>query len=214
MPKLYGAPVSPFVRKVMVALAEKGIAHELEPVNPFAAGPEYRKISPLGRIPAYQDGDLTIADSSVILLYLEKAYPTPSLLPSDAPDYARALWFEEYGDGGLGPIIGLKIFRQRIVGPRLFKTPTDETVVKQALTEDLPPMYDYLESQLGSGEGLVGGRFSIGDISVVTQFANLVISGEKVDAARWPKLAGYVDKTLARPSFAAAVVASRKMLGL
>ena len=214
MPKLYGAPVSPFVRKVMVALAEKGIAHEVEPVNPFTAGAEYRKISPLGRIPAYQDGNLTIADSSVILAYLEKAHPTPSLLPSDTHDYARALWFEEYGDGGLGPIIGAKIFRQRIVGPRLFKTPTDENLVKQALTEDLPPMYDYLESQLGSGEGLVGGRFSIGDIGVATQFANLILSGEKVDATRWPKLAGYIDRTLARPSFSKAVAASRAMLGL
>jgi hypothetical protein len=35
MPTLYGAPASPFVRKTMAALAEKGIAYEHDPVIPF-----------------------------------------------------------------------------------------------------------------------------------------------------------------------------------
>ena len=45
MPTLYGAPVSPFVRKVMVALAEKGIAYEYEPVAPAIAPPEIPRVS-------------------------------------------------------------------------------------------------------------------------------------------------------------------------
>jgi glutathione S-transferase len=52
MPKLLGAFGSPFVRKVFVALKEKGIPFEHEQVIPFGVSPEYRKISPLGKIPA------------------------------------------------------------------------------------------------------------------------------------------------------------------
>src|SRR6201997_4881505 len=140
MPTLYGAPISPFVRKTMVALAEKGVTYEHDPVVPAVAPAEFKRISkeisPLGKIPAYRDGDLTLADSSVIIAYLERIQPSPPLYPSDARDYARALWFEEYGDGGLAPVIGPKIFFQKIAGPAIFKTKTDEAVVNKAINEE------------------------------------------------------------------------------
>jgi glutathione S-transferase len=98
----------------MVALAEKGIAYEHDPVVPAIAPPEFKRVSkdvsPLGRIPAYSDGDFSLADSSVIIAYLERVKPSPALYPSDTRAYVRALWFEEFGDGGLAPIIAGKIF--------------------------------------------------------------------------------------------------------
>jgi len=218
MPTLFGAPVSPFVRKVMVALAEKGIAYEHDPVVPAVAPAEFKRVSkdvsPLGRIPAYRDGDFALADSSVIIAYLERVKPSPALYPSDTRDYARALWFEEYGDGGLAPIIGGKIFFQKIAGPAFFKQPTDEAVVTKAINEELPPLLDYLETQLGNGDWLVGRSFSIADVGVATQFAQASLCGVSPDAKRWPKLASYVDRALARPSFAEAIAKAKAMLGL
>ena len=218
MPTLYGAPVSPFVRKVMVALAEKGVAYEQDPVVPAIAPAEFKRVgkdvSPLGRIPAYRDGDFSLADSSVIIAYLERVKPSPALYPSDTRDYGRALWFEEYGDGGLAPIIGGKIFFQKIAGPAFFKLPTDEAVVNKAINEELPPLLDYLETQLGSGDWLVGRSFSIADIGVGTQFAQASLCGVSPDAKRWPKFAAYVQRALARPSFAEAITKARAMLGL
>jgi glutathione S-transferase len=63
LPTVYGANASPFVRKVRVFLAEKGLPYHLEPVFPFNPTPEYKKMSPLGKIPAYQEGDVTLSDS-------------------------------------------------------------------------------------------------------------------------------------------------------
>lgn len=218
MPTLYGAPVSPFVRKVMVTLAEKGITYEHDPVVPAIAPAELRRVSkdvsPLGRIPAYRDGDFSVADSSVIIAYLERVKPSPALYPSEVRDYARAVWFEEYGDGGLAPIIGGKIFFQKIAGPAFFKQPTDQTIVDKALKEELPPLMDYLESQLGSGDWLVGRNFSIADIGVGTQFAQASFCGVSPDPKRWPKLAAYVGRTLARASFADAIGKGKAMLGM
>jgi glutathione S-transferase len=88
MPTLYGSLGSPFVRKAIVALTEKGIAYEHDPVVPFGPNPEYRKISPLGKIPAFRDGDRTLADSSVIIAYLERTNPEPPLIlptPTNMP---------------------------------------------------------------------------------------------------------------------------------
>ena len=73
MPTVLGVNLSPFVRKVRVALAEKGVPYDLVPVFPQAADEEFRKISPLGKVPALRDGDKGFSDSSVINLYLERS---------------------------------------------------------------------------------------------------------------------------------------------
>ena len=116
-----GGGVSPFVRKVRVVLAEKGLDYQHEQVNPFAPPAGYREISPLGKIPAFKDGDRTLADSSVICAYLEKRFPTPALYPSDPYDYARALWIEEFMDGGLVPVVGPNIFLALVLKPLLLR---------------------------------------------------------------------------------------------
>ena len=57
MPIVYGTPLSPFVRKVMVALAEKAMPYDFELVVAINPTPEYKKISPLGKVPAFRDGE-------------------------------------------------------------------------------------------------------------------------------------------------------------
>jgi glutathione S-transferase len=212
MPTVYGVALSPFVRKVRVALAEKGVAYDLDPVIPVNVSAEYRKISPLGKVPAYRDGDTTLSDSSVIIAYLDRLHPRPSLYPTDAYDFARALWFEEYADGGLVSVIGPKIFFQKVVGPRFFNQKTDDAVVKKAVEEELPPMFDYLESQLAPGATtLVGKQLTVGDIGVGSQFVNLFHCGYGVDTKRWPKLAGYLAALHERPSFRPLIAEERAL---
>jgi glutathione S-transferase len=210
MPTLYGTLGSPFVRKAIVALTEKGITYDHDPVVPFGNA-EYRKISPLGKIPAFRDGDRLLADSSVIIAYLERTHPEPSLYPNDPYEYARALWFEEFGDGGLAPVLGGKIFFARVIGPRFFNQPTDEAAVQKAIEEEIPPMFDYLEQEIGDKQFLVANRFTIADIGVATIFVNYQFAGCTVDAKRWPKLAAYVQRIHNRPSFKAVIEKEKAM---
>ena len=205
MRTVYGVSASPFVRKVRVVLAEKKLDYQLEPVFPGPqAPPDWRKLSPLGKVPAFRDGDRTLADSSVIAAYLERVAPEPPLFPNDPYHYARALWFEEYADGGLVAVFGAKIFFPRVIGPKFFNQPTDEAAVTKTIETEVPPLLDYLEEQL-AGDFLVGGHLTIGDIAVVSQFVNLRYAGIGVDAGRWPKLAAYVGRVMSRPSFATLV---------
>jgi glutathione S-transferase len=213
MATLYGAGLSPFVRKVRVVLAEKNVAYEHDPVVPFNVSAEYKAISPLGKIPAWRDEKGALSDSSVIAAYLEKRHPTPALYPSDPYEYARALWFEEYADSALIAVAGAKIFFPRVVAPRFFNQPADEAAIGKAIAEDLPPLFDYLEAQLG-GEWLAGGQFSIADIAVGTIFVNLRLAGVNIDTARWAKLARYVARVHERPSFAKLIDEDRAALGL
>ena len=201
MLKLIGASASPFVRKVRVALAEKGIAYEHDPMVPFGTPPEYLKISPLGKIPALLDDGKPLSDSSIIVAYLERKHPEPALYPKDPYEFARALWFEEYGDSALVTNVTAPIVFQRIIAPRFFNRPTDEAVVQNAIDVEAPKCLDYLETQVDGKEFLAGGAFSIADIGVATQFVNARFANYTVDAKRWPKTASYLEKILARPSF-------------
>jgi glutathione S-transferase len=213
MPVVYGVNASPFVRKVRVALAEKNIPYEHDPVIPVNVSPEFKKISPLGKVPAFRDGDRTLSDSSVICAYLERKHPTPALYPSDSYEYARALWFEEYGDSALVQVTGPKIFFKKVVAPVFFKQPANDAEIQKAVDEDLPPLFDYLESQL-SGPYLVGKQLSIGDIGIATHFVNLRLAGFGVDPGRWPKLAKYVAAIHERPSFQPLIAEEKASFGI
>ncbi len=204
MPILHGANASPFVRKVRMGLAEKGIAYEQIPVMPMNQTDEFMKISPLGKIPVYQDGEFTVPDSSVILAYLERTNPEPPLYPSDPREYARALWYEEYADTKLVNTLA-PIFVERALNVKIFKKDCDEERVQKILREEAPPVFDYLEGQISDGEWLVGARFSVADIAVSSPFVNMLHGGERPDAARWPKLAAYVARAHGRPAFKAAI---------
>ncbi len=203
--KLYGTGYSPYVRKVLVALAEKGESAEHIPLFFHDPDPAFQAASPLGKIPAIDDDGFLLADSSAILQYIEAKHPSPALVPTEAKARGRAIWFDKFGDTEMFPVI-IVPFVERMVKPNLQGKPGDEAAVAQALNEKFPKIYDYLESQI-DGPYLVGDAFSIADISVATCFHNLHLAGEKVDAGRWPKLARYVAATLERPSFVTALAA-------
>jgi glutathione S-transferase len=212
---IYGSTVSPFVRKVRVVMAEKGLEYSIDPVSPFRAPPDFRDISPLGRIPAFRDSDLPepnhLCDSSVICDYLEHKYPTPALCPSAPYDRARALWFEEYADSILAETTGRGFFFERVV-KKILKSEPDEALCQTTLTQKLPPLFDYLEAQIGGNEYLAGNMFSIADIAVATMLVNFEHAGGEIDPARWPRLAAYVKRIHARPSFKACIEEERPFI--
>ncbi|QRE75933.1 glutathione S-transferase family protein [Methylobacterium aquaticum] len=203
--KLYGTSLSPFVRKVLVVLAEKGIEVQHVPLRFHDPDPRFQAASPFGKIPALEDGDVRLADSSAIIHYLERKHPEPAMLPAGAHDLGRAIWFDEVGDTELFPVL-IKPFVQRVLRPKMMNQPCDEAVVAKCMGEELPRLFDYLEGVI-DGPYLVGGAFGLADISVATTFHNLHLAGEAVDAGRWPKLASYFTGILERPSFQTAIAA-------
>ena len=211
MPTVHGVNASPFVRKLRVALAEKGVPYDLNPVLPFGPREEYKKKSPLGKIPCYEDGDFVLPDSSCIIAYLERVHPEPALYPADPQQYGRALWYEEYADSKLTDTLGT-VFFQRYVQKNIFKQEPDEELVGKAL-EESAEVFDYLEGEIGDREVLVGSHFGVADIATCSPFVNFGHGGEKVDASRWPVLAAYVERTLARPSFKALIEAELAEMG-
>jgi glutathione S-transferase len=197
------------VRKVRIALEEKGLRYQVEPPVPGQ--------HPMGKMPVLRDGDLLVPDSSVICAYLERIQPSPRLYPQDAPDFARALFLEEYADTAMTEGMGAIVLEQ-VVKPTMLGQPTDEARLRLLLAaaserwsgkatsasgQPIPCVLDYLESQLPADRESVLAHFGIADVAIGAHLGWLPFSGIGLDARRWPKAARYRRALESRPSFKA-----------
>lgn len=214
--KVFGTPLSPFVRKVLIVAHLKGIDVDFKMVRPHADDADFRAASPFGLVPAIEDGGFTLSDSSAIILYLERRYPTPPLLPADAKAYGRALWLEEFGDSVLGKACG-SYAAQLIFIPKLYNRPTDEAIVKKLVEEDIPAALTYLESVIPGSGFLTGSDFGIADASVISALTALTLASYTIDEKRWPKTSAYAKKAMAHSAVAGEVermIQTAKTVGL
>jgi glutathione S-transferase len=196
---VYGSSLAPSARKVLAFINEKGLTAEHRPVAPHDSSATFKRASPLGHIPAFSDGAFCLSDSTAICHYLEQRYPHPALFPAVPEAYGRMVWFDQFADNFLGTA-ECKVVTNLLVKP-MRKEEADLTIVKSAVNDELPPLLDYLESQI-SGPFLVGDALSLADLAVASPFANLKIAGYTLEEARWPRLAAFVEKILGRDSMA------------
>lgn len=197
--KLYGALLSPFVRKVALVATEKGIDYEPVLMSPHTPDPDFRAASPFGKIPAIKDGDFSLADSTAIVTYLEAKHPAPSLFPADPQLRGKAMWYDEFADTILGAA-ALKILFNRLVGPKILKIGGDEAVAVQGEAE-IPAILDWLESIAPQQGWLVGDAFTIGDISVASMLRTLAYVHPSLDPDRHPLASAWYARVAARPAW-------------
>jgi glutathione S-transferase len=195
-----GSYLSPYVRKVLVVLHMKGIPYEIDPIIPFMGDERFSRLSPLRRIPVLVDDRVTLADSSVICQYLEDRHPEPALYPLDVAARARARWLEEFADTRMGEVFIWRLFNQVAIRPFVWGEVTDEALVARTLTEDVPQVLDYLESELPADGFLFGGP-SVADVSIASFFRNAAFARFTPDAARWPTTAAFVGRVLGLDAF-------------
>jgi glutathione S-transferase len=204
---IYGGSLSPFVRKAMVFAAEKGIDFELKPIQ----DPDFRAISPFGKMPALRDGDFTISDSTAIITYLDALKPEPNLIPVEPRARARAIWYEEYADTILGACSG-KIFVNRVILPKFYGKPGDLDAAEEAQRTEFPRLMDYLEGVAPASGYLVEDRFTLADIAVASPLATLMHGGCPMDPEAHPRAHAYVSRIWARPSFARLLAQEKAMM--
>lgn len=208
---LYGAPVSPFVRKVLVYAVAKGIEIELIPVGIGDPNPDFMICSPFKKMPGFRDGDFTISDSTAIIAYLEAKYPEPAMIPADPANRARTVWFDEFADTIFVSAAGA-IFFNRVVAPKFMGREGDLEAADKAEKEALPPVLDYLEGVIGDSDYLVGDSLTLADIAVASPFVNLAHTDIIPDAEKYPKITRWLANIYAIEGYATWIRREKKML--
>ena len=205
-----GIPLSPFVRKVIITLEMLNVEHSVNPVTPMSKPDNFLEISPLGMIPAFQNDEITVSDSSVICSYLDAKYGPHKIYPADLIQRTKALWYEEYADTKMAELCG-GLFFQRVIKPVFLQQETDQKVVDTIINKDLPAALNYLEG-VAPSVGFMVGDFSIADIGIGTHLLNAKYAKWEVDAARWPIFAAYAVRVLGHAAFQKRMAADAEMM--
>jgi glutathione S-transferase len=196
--KLYYHPLASFCHKALIALYENETPFEpiFVDLGDAKSATDFRAVWPMGKFPVLRDDarKQTVAESSVVIEYLDAFYPGATrFVPSD-PDAAwRArMWdrfFDEYVQKPMQLIVGDRL---RPEGKR------DPFGVEQARSQ-LQASYVFLEREIAMRPWAAGSEFTLADCSAAPAlfYAELV---EPFGEAR--QVATYFDRLAERSSFA------------
>jgi glutathione S-transferase len=193
--KLISHKLCPYVQRAVIALTEKGIEFERIDID-LGNKPEwFLAISPLGKTPVLQVGDVAIFESAVILEYLEETAPKP-LHPVDPLRRAEHRGWIDFGSVVLNDIAGF------------YTAPDEAALTAKAL--QLGQRFAGLEGHVAAAPWFDGKTFSLVDAVYGPVFRYFDVFDEIADFgifANKPKLARWRKSLAARPSVREAVSA-------
>lgn len=195
--KLYGSPLSPFVRKVRIVLAEKKIECETEWVDVMAPDTPINRRNPLGKVPALMlDDETALFDSRVIVEFLDNVSPFSRLIPDENRERIAVRRWEALTDGVIDA--GILI---RYESLRVKKEQSDAWVERQKgkVERGLAAM----SAELGERPWCHGNGYTLADIAFGCCLGWLDF--RKPAGIEWrgkyPNLVKHFDKLMERPSF-------------
>jgi glutathione S-transferase len=186
--KLYGSDLSPFVQRVKMQIAAKGLAVEyLPPPSGGMKSEEFLAINPIGKIPCLiTEAGSSLPESEVILEFLEDAYPKPALRPRKAEERAQVRLISRINDIYLGPAMG-KVFG--LFGPG--KSP--EAIA--AALHDVNLALGHLDHVMSGKKHAAGNKFTLADCTITPSLFFVVrllpTLGVKAPFKAYKKLAKY-----------------------
>jgi glutathione S-transferase len=193
--KIHFAPNTRAVRIVWL-FEELGLPYELERYklgDPAMRSAEYRKVHPMGRVPALQDGDVTIFESGAIVEYVLARYGNGRLMPKiSSPDFPAYLQWLHYAEGMIMPPVNTIVVETILLPPER----RNQGNVDRA-TKLFGQMLSAVDQHLAGREYLAG-EFSGADI--MTGHACTVAARLKADVSDKPNVAAYIARVNARPA--------------
>jgi glutathione S-transferase len=209
--KLYFHPLASFCHKALIALYEKEVPFEpvIVDFGDEASAAAFRVVWPWAKMPVLRDEarDRTVAESTIVVDYLEAFHPgTARLVPAD-PDLAwqARMWDRVFDHYVQEPMQKIVLDRLRPAGMR------DAFGVEQAMRQ-LREAYALLERQIEGRAWMLGDAFSLADCAAAPAlfYADTVVPLGPTEK----NLASYLGRLAARPSFARVLREAEPYLGM
>ncbi|MGH7045001.1 MAG: glutathione S-transferase family protein [Stellaceae bacterium] len=200
-PIVYGPPGSTYVWSARLALAEKGVTHELVELS-FGAHKEEPHLSrqPFARVPAFEHDGFALYETQAIMRYVDERFPGAPLQPEDVHQWSRMNQIIGIVDAYAWPSIAATILYNRMLVPRLGATP-DEAAIAAALPRAQLCLAEI--NRLMEDHAFLAADFvSLADLMVIPllhYFANVPDGREPL--SRHPKLRDWIGRMETRQSF-------------
>ena len=197
---VHGILGSPYMRAVQMGLEEKGAEYRIQVMGPgeLKSG-TYLKKHPFGRVPLFEHGEFRLYETQAILRYLDDVFLEPPFEPSDPRAAARMNQIIGINDWYFFPKVAAVIVFQRIIGPVLLGTATDEAAVAAAM-----PMAEVciteLNRLLDGQQFFTGHTLSIADLILAPQLDFLADTPEGKSLLGATRLGDWLARMNTRPS--------------
>ncbi len=201
---LYGHPFSSYMQKVLVALYENGTPFEAR-----ALGTQYPQHNaewlrrwPLGKFPLLVDGEHNVAETSIIIEYLQLRHPGPvRLLPAEPLAALEVRFLDRFFD------LHVMSMMQHAVAGALTGDAVKRREAVAFAVQKLELAYAWLEGAMAGRSWAAGEAFTLADCAAAP--ALFFADWTHPIAAAYPTLRAYRARLLARPSFHRAVEEAR-----
>jgi glutathione S-transferase len=197
--KLYFHPLASFCHKALIAFYENGIPFQpvFVDLGDEASSAAFRAVWPMAKMPVLRDDarDRTVAESTIVVEYLDAHYPGETrFLPADPDGAWQARMWDRFFDGYVQQPM------QKIVGDRLRPAGTDDAWGVEQARGQLHEAYEVIEQQIAAKTWMTGDAFTLADCSAAPAlfYANTVEPFGETQR----NLTAYLGRLMARPSFA------------
>jgi glutathione S-transferase len=185
------------------ALEEMGLPYELVVLQfpPRVHHKDYRSVNPLGTVPTFVDGDVTLTESAAICQYLAEGYgPTPLAVAREEKDYGAYLNWLHRSDATLTFPLTL-VFRYATLEPEERRQPQ----VVEDYRKWFLGRWKSVEQGLEARDYLCAERFTMADICVgyALHFARSL----GVEEAFTPNVTRWWERITARAAYKKAAAA-------
>lgn len=199
---LYHLPLSPYSRKVRLALAEKGLDFELKLEKVWERRPEFLAMNPAAQVPVLvEDSGLAIPDSGAICEYLDEAYPNTPLLGRTLAERVECRRLVAWFDGKFAREVDDNLLFEKLMR-RLLGRGEPEAAAIRAGFVNLRHHLAYLGWLAEHRKWLAGDTLSLADLTAAAHLSALDFLGD-VDWSINPAAKEWYARVKSRPSFRA-----------
>lgn len=193
-------PLSPYARKVRLALAEKRIAFDCRVERVWERRPEFLALNPAATVPVLQEPDGTVvADSHAICEYLDEAYPDCPLLGRTLAERAETRRLVAWFDGKFAREVTDHLLVEKLMKPLLGRGSPDPGTIRAGYA-NLRPHLDYLGWLAETRGWLASASLSYADFAAAGHLSALDYLGD-VDWNVSPAAKDWYARVKSRPAF-------------
>ena len=197
---LYHLPLSPFSRKVRIALKEKGIEFQLVAEKVWERRPEFLALNPAGLVPVLVEPDgKVLCDSQAICEYLDEVFPDRRLLGFDPAGRAETRRLVFWFDGKFNHEVTDNLLGEKLMKRFMGLGEPDSARIRQGFV-NLARHLEYIAELSERRRWLAGDDFSLADIAAAAQISTLDYIGD-VPWEDYPPVKDWYARVKSRPSF-------------